>query len=115
MKLADLDIDYSAKLGSGSYDNFYVATHTPTKKKVAVKELPKKDIAKAKMVEALERDFQIHKKLEHINIVRLYAHLEDQDKHYLVMEYFGKSSSLFERIHKKEYLPREDKTFWYFM
>ncbi len=48
-----------------------------------------------------------------MNIVRLYAHLEDREYHYLVMEYIPKRN-LFSRIHKKEDLT-EDKAFWYFI
>ena len=48
-----------------------------------------------------------------MNIVRLYAHLEDREYHYLVMEYIPKLN-LFSRIHKKEDLT-EDKAFWYFI
>lgn len=56
MKLADLKIDMSAKLGSGSYGNVYLATYTPNGKKVAVKKLLKNHFTKAKMAKALESE-----------------------------------------------------------
>ena len=52
-----------------------------------------------KMKETLRREIQIHKKLKHVNIVRMFTDLEDEDFIYLVMEYVNKSN-LFVMIKK---------------
>ena len=88
MELTDLDIDEEAKLGQGSNGHVYLATHIPTGKKVAVKKLMKYLFkGKKNLAKAFEREIEIYKKLKHINIVRLYKHLENEDYYFLVMEY----------------------------
>ena len=54
-----------------------MAVHKPSGVKVAVKKLDKRMIKTPKMKETLRREIQIHKKLKHVNIVRMYADLED--------------------------------------
>ena len=73
--------------------------HKPTGIKVAVKKLDKRMIKTPKMKETLRREIQIHKKLKHVNIVRMFTDLEDEDFIYLVMEYVNKSN-LFVMIKK---------------
>jgi len=55
--------------------------------KVAVKKLDKSTIKTPKMQETLNREIQIQKKLKHVNIVRLFASLEDEKFIYLILEY----------------------------
>ena len=66
---------------------------------MAVKKLDKRMIKTPKMKETLRREIQIHKKLKHVNIVRMFTDLEDEDFIYLVMEYVNKSN-LFVMIKK---------------
>ena len=76
MKLEELQFE-SVNLGKGSYGQVQLALHKPSGKKVAVKKLDKRMIKTPKMKETLRREIQIHKKLKHVNIVRMYADLED--------------------------------------
>ena len=48
-----------------------------------------------------------------MNVVRLYAHLQDGQYHYLVMEYIPKRN-LFLQIPKRKGL-NEDRAFWFFI
>lgn len=66
-----------------------------------------------KMKETLEREIEIHKKLKHVNIVRLYANLEDERFIYLVLEYV-KQGNLFFMI-KREGCFSEEKAFYFFI
>jgi serine/threonine protein kinase len=61
---------------------------------VAVKKITKQSITNPKVNSALRREIQIHKKLRHVNIVRLYTSLEDDNYIYLILEYV-KQGNLF--------------------
>jgi len=53
-----------------------------------------------KQKELTRREIEIHKQLKHVNIVRMYTNLEDEQYIYLVMEYV-KKSNLFVFIKKE--------------
>jgi serine/threonine protein kinase len=55
----------------------------------------------------LFREISLHKILKHPNIIRLYDHLEDRVKIYLILEYAEKGS-LFDLMRKKIKLPEKD-------
>jgi len=76
MTLNELEFE-NRQLGKGSYGSVQLAIHKPSGVKVAVKRLDKRMIKTPKMKETLRREIQIHKKLKHVNIVRMYADLED--------------------------------------
>ena len=59
------------------------------------------------------REVEIHKKLKHDNIIRLYTSLEDEKFIYLVLEYAAKGN-LFYLIRKKKTLT-EDEAFYFFI
>ena len=112
MTLDELEFE-NRQLGKGSYGSVQLALHKPSGVKVAVKKLDKRMIKTPKMKETLRREIQIHKKLKHVNIVRMYADLEDQQYIYLVMEYVTKSN-LFVLI-KKENSFSEETAFYFFI
>ena len=64
-----------------------------------MKKLPKSKFKKPKLAITLQREIQIHKKLKHDNVVRLFSDLADANYIYLVMEYVPKFN-LFKRIPK---------------
>lgn len=113
MRLQDLDIDVSAKIGEGAYGNVYRAVHLPTETALAVKKVPKSSFKKPSLAQTLKREIQIHKKLKHQNIVRLFTDLQDTDYIYLVMEYVPKNN-LFKNIPRNKGLPEQD-VFWFFI
>ena len=112
MKLDELQFE-SVSLGKGSYGQVQLALHKPSGVKVAVKKLDKRMIKTPKMKETLRREIQIHKKLKHVNIVRMYADLEDNQYIYLVMEYVTKSN-LFALIRKEKSFS-EETAFYFFI
>ena len=112
MTLAELEFQ-DKQLGKGSYGQVQLALHKPTGIKVAVKKLDKRMIKTPKMKEALKSEIDIHKKLKHVNIVRMYADLEDESYIYLVMEYVAKSN-LFTLVKKQGHF-NEDTAFYFFI
>ena len=112
MKLSELAFEEKI-IGKGSYGSVQLATHIPTGTKVAVKKLDKASIKTPKLQETLNREIQIQKKLKHVNIVRLYANLEDDRFIYLILEYV-EQGNLFFIIRKKAKLT-EDEAFYFFI
>jgi serine/threonine protein kinase len=75
------------RLGSGGFAQVYLCEHKLMRRRVAVKVLP---IAKAKDSSALERFYREARAvaaLDHPNIVHAYDIDQDDDLHFLVMEY----------------------------
>lgn len=86
MTLDELEIK-ARKLGKGSYGQVHLALHKPSGIKVAVKKIVKAQLRTERIKETLRREIDIHKKLKHDNIVRMYTKLEDEDHIYIVLEY----------------------------
>ena len=112
MKLDELEFEDKI-IGKGSYGSVQLAVHKPTGMKVAVKKLDKSTIKTPKMQETLNREIVIQKKLKHVNIVRLFASLEDEKYIYLILEYV-EQGNLFYIIRKKGMLT-EDEAFYFFI
>ncbi len=75
------------RLGSGGFAQVYLCEHKLMRRRVAVKVLP---VAKAKDSSALERFYREARAaaaLDHANIVHAYDIDQDEDLHFLVMEY----------------------------
>ena len=75
------------RLGSGGFAQVYLCEHKLMRRRVAVKVLP---VAKAKDSSALERFYREARAvaaLDHPNIVHAYDIDQDDDLHFLVMEY----------------------------
>ena len=87
------------KLGEGIFGTVKLGTHKITKEKVAIKILNKNIISKEQK-KLLERELQIHKKLNHFNIIKLYSIIETESKIYLIQEFSqGKELSLYIQNH----------------
>ena len=112
MTLDELEFE-DRTLGKGTYGQVKLAVHRPSGIKVAVKTMNRRMITTPKMQEALQREIEIHKKLKHVNIVRMYANLEDDTYIYLVMEYVSKSN-LFTLIQKERSFA-EETAFYFFI
>jgi predicted ATPase/tRNA A-37 threonylcarbamoyl transferase component Bud32 len=80
-------------IGSGSMGDVYQAEDIQTRTLVAVKHL-KLDTSKntADAIERFRREGEALRQLNHPNIVKLLATLEDDHQYYLVMEYIGGGS-----------------------
>jgi serine/threonine protein kinase len=80
---------------------------------VAVKKIDKMSLANKKIKATLMREVEIHKKLKHDNIIRLYTSIEDDKFIYLILEYAAKGN-LFYLIRNKKVLS-EDEAFYFFI
>jgi len=82
-------------------------------KKIAVKKIDKTSFANKKIKATLMREVEIHKKLKHENIIRLFTSFEDEHFIYLTLEYAAKGN-LFYLIRNKKTLT-EDEAFYFFI
>jgi len=115
MRLADIEFVKTGnfELGKGSYGKVQLATHKKTGKKLAIKKIDKLSLANKKIKATLMREVEIHKRLIHENIIRLYTSLEDDHCIYLILEYAQKGN-LFFLIRNKKTLT-EDEAFYFFI
>jgi predicted ATPase len=80
-------------LGRGSMGEVYRATDTHTGETVAVKALDPRIVARDPgILERFVREGEALRQLNHPNIVHMVAVVEEQDRHYLVMEYVAGGS-----------------------
>ncbi|MCL7455479.1 MAG: serine/threonine protein kinase, partial [Anaerolineae bacterium] len=80
-------------LGRGSMGDVYRATDTRTGELVAVKALDPRVVARDPgILERFVREGEALRQLDHPNIVRMVAAVEDGGQHYLVMEYVAGGS-----------------------
>jgi predicted ATPase len=80
-------------LGRGSMGEVYRATDTHTGEAVAVKALDPRVVARDPgILERFVREGEALRQLNHPNIVRMVAAVEDEGRHYLVMEYVAGGS-----------------------
>jgi serine/threonine protein kinase len=97
----------SKVIGTGAYGEVQLMQKKGTKKLFALKVYRKSTVATVMPLKILFREISVHQTLIHPNIVRLYDHLEDHIKLYLVLEYVEKGS-LFELIGKRIKLPEKE-------
>ncbi len=89
-EIGDLEKDL---LGRGGMGEVYRATDTQTGELVAVKALNPEIVAHDPgLLERFAREGQALRRLNHPNIVRMVAAVEEEGRHYLVIEYVGGSS-----------------------
>ena len=94
-------------IGSGAVGRVYLGRDTQTGERVAIKELMSEWVARApETVERFRREGEALRKLNHPNIVKVLATLEENDQHYLVMEYVG-GGSLADLLKRQQQLPIE--------
>lgn len=107
------DVDFIKTVGTGSYGEVDLVNHRRLGKQLAVKKIDKLSLANKKIRATLMREVEIHKKLRHDNIIRLYTSTEDDKYIYLVLEYAQKGN-LFYLIRSKKQLS-EDEAFYFFI
>lgn len=87
------------EVGSGSTCTVWKAKHTVTQLIVAIKIIPKTKLSTPNKITRFIREIELLKKAEHPLIVEFYQHIEDEENHYLVMEYIS-NGSLASHIHE---------------
>ncbi len=99
--------DVEKLIGSGAVGRVYLGRDTQTGEPVAIKELMSDWVAHAPdSVERFRREGEALRKLNHPNIVKVLATLEEGDQHYLVMEYVS-GGSLADLLKRRRQLPIE--------
>ncbi len=91
LKLEDFNINKNLKLGSGYIANVYLAKHKKTKEKYAVKIINLNRVKEKEKI-ALEREVELHKTLEHPNIVKLFTSFEKDNQLYIILEFLEKGT-----------------------
>ena len=84
-------------LSKGAFGKVYKATHKKTKLTYAIKEMEKKQLREANMVEQVVNEVKIMYSLNHDYIIKLYNHFEDDDHIYLVLE-FAQGGQLYHNL-----------------
>ena len=75
-------------IGTGGMSTVYLAEHSIMQRRVAIKVLPKKKLERSIYLDRFIREAQTIASLDHPNIVRAYDIDQEDDVHYIVMEYF---------------------------
>ena len=102
------------ELGIGSYGRVYLVKNKFTNKKYALKEINKNKLMKIYAdCRLVKNEVEIHSKLNHPNIIRLYSMKETNNEIQILLEY-AQNGNLFDIIQKNNGLD-ELKAFEYFI
>lgn len=94
-------------LGTGGMSSVYLAESKNTRKKRAIKVLPKKKVSDKSYLDRFYREGKAAASLNHPNIVRVYDINNAGDTHYMVMEYV-QGADLYETVRDHGQLSIED-------
>ena len=100
-------------LGEGTFGKVKLGIHVRTKKKVAIKILEAKIIAKMSDTSRVAREIKILKEVKHRNIIQLYKIIETSYAIYMIMEY-AEGGELFDYIVSKGRLGEKEAAFFYY-
>jgi len=102
------------ELGSGAFGHVYLVVNNFTKKKYALKVINKRKLLQTYgNCELVYNEIEIHSKLNHPNIIRLYNTSENDEEINILLEY-AEHGSLFNLIQKQNGFP-ESKAYEYFI
>ena len=106
--------DYSIKetIGKGTFSKVKLGINKSTGEKVAIKILEKRKIRSKTDQVRVERELQILKKINHINIVKIVQTKEDQNNIYIIMEFID--YDLFLHIVNNKRLDEKESALYYF-
>ena len=102
--LLDKRFQVTSELGQGGMGTVYGGVDTETGQLVAIKHLrPEKGASHHDLVSRFAREAEALRSLNHPNIVKVLATIQENNQHYLVMEYVG-GGSLHELLEEEERL-----------
>jgi serine/threonine protein kinase len=93
-------------IGGGAVGRVYLGRDRQTGEPVAIKELMAEWVRAPDALERFRREGEALRKLNHPNIVKVLATLEEGEQHYLVMEYVA-GGSLADLLKRQRQLPIE--------
>jgi len=111
----DIFSKYETKetIGRGTFGKVKLGINKKTKEKVAIKILEKRKIKSKDDSERVEREIEILKNTNNINIIKINEIIETKENYYLIMEYCEKGE-LFNYIVKKQRLNDKESSFFYY-
>eukprot|EP00929_Paragymnodinium_shiwhaense_P019293 TRINITY_DN13215_c0_g1_i1.p1 TRINITY_DN13215_c0_g1~~TRINITY_DN13215_c0_g1_i1.p1 ORF type:complete len:929 (+),score=233.98 TRINITY_DN13215_c0_g1_i1:135-2921(+) len=77
-------------LGKGSFGVVQKIQRRGTNQVYALKSMRKQEVIAGELVEQVELEIQVQRRLKHRNVLRLYRHFEDSETVYLLLEYCEK-------------------------
>ena len=102
------------KIGKGGYGKLYLARNIIDNKEYAIKNISKGKIKEVKInTSIIKREIDIHIRITHPHIIKLFSYLEDRHNYYLAMEYAQKGN-LYKLIQEKRGM-NENEAFNYFI
>ena len=100
-------------LGKGTFSVVKLATDIRTNEKIAIKILEKKKIKTTRDFNRIKREINIVKKINHLNIAKVFEIKEDIDKYYILME-FCEKGELFDLILSRRKLSEEESSYYFY-
>jgi len=85
-----LDRNGGSSLGKGSFGVVRKIRRKGTDDVYALKTMQKIEVINGQLIDQVEREIQVQRRLKHENVLRLYQHFEDADTVYLLLEYCAK-------------------------
>ena len=106
---------FPKQLGSGSFGRVYLVSHNDLKSLFALKVIDKRKLMVSYgKLDIIYNEINIHSKLAHENIIKLYNVHEDNENINIIMEY-AENGNLYELISKEKNGLTESKAFDYFI
>ena len=101
-------------IGKGGYGKIYLAKNTKDNKEYAIKYISKEKMKSVGVDgSVIQREIDVHIRITHPRIIKLYSFLEDKYNYYLAMEYAPKGN-LYQYIQSKKGIS-EKEAFKYFI
>ena len=101
-------------IGKGGYGKIYLAKNMKDNKEYAIKYISKEKMKSVGVDgSVIQREIDVHIRITHPRIIKLYSFLEDKYNYYLALEYAPKGN-LYQYIQKKKGMP-EAEAFKYFI
>ena len=96
-------------IGKGTFSTVKLAIDKETGEKKAIKILEKNKIKNNRDLNRIKREIDMVKKINHLNIVKVFDIKEDDKKYYIIMEYC-ENGELFNLILEKHKLGEDENT-----
>ena len=100
-------------IGNGTFSIVKLGIDRETKEKVAIKIIEKNKIINSDDIERVEREIEILKNFNNLNIIKIYDIFQTEENHYFIMEYC-ENGELFNYIVKKQKLNEKEASYFYY-